>query len=70
MRIILAAIMLALVALPAQAQHMRGNRKPTEAQQQQNLEKKKKSREAERAYKDALDKIPNQKPADPWGNMR
>ena len=33
-------------------------------------EQQKKSREEEKAYKDALKRIPNQKPADPWGKMR
>ena len=33
-------------------------------------EQQKKSRQEEKAYKDALQRIPNQKPADPWGKMR
>ena len=70
MRIILAAIMIALLAWPAQAQHMRGNKKPSAAQQKQRDDKKKQSKEAEQAYKNALDQMPNQKLADPWGNMR
>ena len=71
MRIILTALLLALIAWPAQAQHMRGNKKPSEAQQQQLAEKKKKNQEAEKAYKDALDKIPESKEKpDPWKSMR
>lgn len=69
MRLILAAIVVALIALPAQAQHMRGKR-TSAAQQQQSDAKKKKGKEVEEGYKHALDTIPNQKPADPWGNMR
>ncbi len=69
MRLVLAAIMIALISVPAQAQHMRG-KKPNEAQQNQSAEQKKKALEAEKAYKAALDKVPEQKPPDPWGNMR
>jgi hypothetical protein len=69
MRIILAAIIVALAVLPAQAQHKRG-KKPDEAQQQLSAEQKKKALEAEKAYKAALDKVPDQKPVDPWSNMR
>ena len=35
------------------------------AQTQQGADQQKKSREEEKAYKDALRRIPNQKPADP-----
>lgn len=69
MRIILAAIIVVLAVLPAQAQHKRG-KKPDEAQQQLSAEQKKKALEAEKAYKAALDKVPDQKSVDPWSNMR
>ena len=39
------------------------------AQEQQNAEKKKKAAEAEKAYKAALDRIPDQK-YDPWAHAR
>jgi hypothetical protein len=69
MRMIAVAIIVALIALPAQAQHMRG-KKPDEAQKQQSAEQKKKALEAEKAYKAALDNVPDQKPLDPWSSMR
>ena len=37
--------------------------------EQQTEEQKKKAAEAEKAYRSALDKIPDKK-YDPWGNMR
>ena len=39
------------------------------ASEQQTEERKKKAAEAEKAYRSALDKIPDKK-YDPWGNMR
>jgi hypothetical protein len=39
------------------------------ASEQQIEEQKKKAAEAEKAYRSALDKIPDKK-YDPWGNMR
>ena len=39
------------------------------APEQQTEEQKKKAAEAEKAYRSALDKIPDKK-YDPWGNMR
>jgi phage head maturation protease len=39
------------------------------ASEQQTEEQKKKAAEAEKAYRSALDKIPDKK-YDPWGNMR
>jgi len=38
--------------------------------QQQNADQRKKSAEEEKAYKDALRRIPNQKAADPWSKVR
>jgi hypothetical protein len=66
MRIVLVALMMALLAIPV---HARG--KPRSgAQPDQTADRQKKSRAEEKAYKDALGRIPNQKPADPWGKMR
>jgi hypothetical protein len=63
---VLAAVMMLALAIPAQARGMkRGG-----AQTQQSGDQQKKSREEEKAYKDALGRIPNQKPADPWGKIR
>jgi hypothetical protein len=33
-------------------------------------DRQKPSREEEKVYKDALGRIPNQKPVDPWSRMR
>ena len=66
MRIVLVVTMVVLLAIPAQA---RGKR-DSGAQPQQTADQQKKSREEEKAYKDTLKRIPNQKPADPWGKVR
>lgn len=66
MRIVLIAMMVALVAVPAYA---RG--KKDSGGQQQNSEQKTKARaQEEKDYKSALSHIPNQKPADPWAKVR
>ena len=66
MRIILVALMTALLVIPANA---RGKRN-SGAEPQQTADQQKKSREEEKAYKDALSRIPVQKPADPWAKVR
>jgi hypothetical protein len=66
MRIILVALMIALFAAPAHARGKRGSG----AQHQSSGDQQKKSLAEEKAYKDALSKIPNQKPVDPWGKVR
>jgi hypothetical protein len=66
MRVVLAALMVALLAIPA---HARGKQRAG-AEPQQAADRQKKSREEEKAYKDALGRIPNQKPVDPWSKMR
>ena len=66
MRIVLIALMTALLVIPAGA---RGKR-DSGAQPQQTAYRQKKTREEEKAYKDTLKRIPNQKPADPWGKVR
>ena len=66
MRIVLAALMMALLAIPA---HARGKQR-SGAQPEHAADQQKKSRAEEKAYKDAFGRIPNQKPADPWGTMR
>ena len=69
MRLLLVAVLVALLVNPANAQRMRGKHR-TGAGQQQTAEQKKKAEEAEKAYKSALDKIPDKKPADPWAKVR
>ena len=66
MRIVLIALMVALFALPAQAR----GKKSAGAQTQQSGDQQKKTREEEKAYKDALGRIPGKKPVDPWGKVR
>jgi hypothetical protein len=66
MRIILVALMIALLAIPANAR----GKKPSGEQPQQAADQQKKSRDEEKAYKDALGRIPNQKPVDPWSKVR
>ena len=66
MRIVIAALLIALFAVPADA---RGKRSSA-AQPQQSADQQKKSGAEEKAYKDALGRIPNQKPADPWSKVR
>ena len=66
MRVVLAALMVVSLAIPV---HARGKQR-SGAEPQQAADRQKKSREEEKAYKDALGRIPNQKPADPWNKMR
>ena len=63
---VIALTAIAVLTAPAYA---RGKGKSSVAGQQTE-EQKKKAAEAEKAYKDALGKIPDQKPSDPWGGMR
>ena len=67
MRVVLMALLLVLFAVPVYA---RGKQGAGVAQPKNTAEKQKKSREEEKAYKDALSRIPVQKPADPWAKMR
>ena len=67
MRVVLMAMLVVSLAVPAQA---RGKRDAGGAQPQNTGEQQKKSREEEKAYKDALSRIPVQKPADPWAKVR
>ena len=68
MRVILVALMVALLAIPAQA---RGGKKGGGDQNQpQSVDaKKKKANAEEKAAKSALDRLPD-KPFDPWHTMR
>jgi len=68
MRILLITLgAIALLIAPAHAQG-RGKGKYS-GSQQQSAEQKQKAAEAEKAYKAALDRIPEHK-FDPWSNMR
>jgi hypothetical protein len=66
MRTVLAALMVMVHVIPA---HARGKQRPG-AEPQQAADRQKSSREEEKVYKDALGRIPNQKPVDPWSRMR
>jgi hypothetical protein len=63
--VVVALATIAILTAPAYA---KGRGKPS-ASPQQSAEQKQKAAEAERAYKAALDKIPDKK-YDPWGTMR
>ena len=67
MRVVLMALLLVSLAVPAYA---RGKQGAGAAPSQNAGEQQKKSREEEKAYKEALKRIPVQKPADPWAKMR
>jgi phage head maturation protease len=58
-----------LLTAPAYAQS-RGKGSKRSDSSQQTEDQKKKNAAAEKAYKDALHRIPEQKISDPWGNMR
>jgi hypothetical protein len=68
-RTFIAAAIIALLAVAAHAQGVgKGKRQPTDTQKPENLAKKKAD---EKAYKDALEKIPESKEKpDPWKTMR
>jgi hypothetical protein len=59
----------ALLTAPAYGQARGKGSKPAE-DSQKTQERKEKAAAAEKAYKDALKSIPDQKVADPWGKIR
>jgi len=68
-KFIVALTATALLAAPAYAQSRgKGSKRPEPSQQTE--DKKKKDAAAEKAYKDALRAIPDNKISDPWTNMR
>jgi hypothetical protein len=68
-KLLIALAAVALLTAPADAQFRGKGSKRTEGSQQPD-EQKKKNAAAEKAYKDALRRIPDQKVADPWSSMR
>jgi hypothetical protein len=68
--VVIALAATAVLIAPAHAQ-MRGGKgkQQSAAQQQQSAEQKQKAAAAEKAYKAALDRIPDQK-YDPWSHAR
>ena len=69
MRIVLVALISAALIMPAFAQRMGHAKQPIVPKEIAEAQKKKKEAQ-DKAYKNALDQIPDQKPADPWGKMR
>jgi uncharacterized protein HemY len=68
MRILVAAVAIALMMMPAHAQDMGKSRKHQRAQKTENTTK---SKADEQAYKEALKRIPDStKKVDPWQNVR
>jgi hypothetical protein len=69
-KLIIALAAIAVLTVPAHAQSRgKGGSKQSENSQQTD-DKKQKKAAAEKAYKDALKSIPEQKTSDPWANMR
>jgi hypothetical protein len=68
-KVIIALATMALLMAPAHAQ-LRGKGSKRSEGNQQFDEQKKKNSAAEKAYKDALRRIPDQKVSDPWSTVR
>lgn len=64
----LAAIVRLISPAYAQSRGKGGSKRPDSSQQTE--DKKKKEAAADKAYKDALRSIPDQKVSDPWAKMR
>jgi hypothetical protein len=71
-KLITAVAISAILTAPAYAQGRGkgGSQPPSAEQQAQAQEQKKRAAEIEKAHKAALERIPDQKVADPWANMR
>jgi hypothetical protein len=67
--VVIALATIVVLAAPAYSQGRGKGGGRHAASEQQTEEQKKKAAEAEKAYRSALDKIPDKK-YDPWGNMR
>jgi hypothetical protein len=70
MRVFYAAAVIALLAVPAYAQSYKGPGPGAPAQGPKSPQEIESDRAADRAYKNSLGNIPDQPPADPWGNAR
>jgi hypothetical protein len=68
-KVVIALVTMALLIAPTHAQLCGKGSKRSEGNQQFDEQKKKKSA-SERAYKDALRRIPDQKVSDPWSTVR
>ncbi len=71
MRVVLIAMLITALPAPAFAQKTGlGQSKQTIAAPEIVEDQKKRKAAQDKAYKDALDQIPDRKPADPWGKVR
>jgi hypothetical protein len=68
--VVVALASIAILNAPAYAQMRGKGGKHSGSQQQTTSEQKQKAAAAEKAYKAALDRIPDQKKSDPWGHVR
>jgi hypothetical protein len=70
-RVIAGLAVIVLLISPAYAQSRgKGGSKRPDSSSQQTDDKKKKEAAADKAYKDALRSIPDQKVSDPWAKIR
>ena len=71
MRVLLTALMIALLALPAAAQFSGGNEKPKSRFDTEDADRKKQREADEKAAKAAMDRVPApDKKFDPWAKVR
>jgi len=69
-RLIGVIALLALLAPPAYAQRSPSASEPSEKQKAAEAEKRKRAQEIDQAYKAAIQRVPDQQKADPWGSLR
>ena len=70
MRVVAAAVVIAFLAGPAFAQQQKPIPRYGEEDKAKSAQEKQDERDAEKAYRRSLGNIPEQKPVDPWGNVR
>ena len=71
MKVVLAAAVIAMLAVPAYAQsQVKGAGPQPTPQAPKSRQEIEADRAAEQGYKKSLGNIPDQPPADPWGNAR
>jgi hypothetical protein len=70
MRIVLAAVVLALLVGPAFAQNVDHVPQYGEEDKEKTPEQKRSEKAAQDAYQRSLSNIPNKSPTDPWGAVR
>ena len=70
LRSCVATLVFTLAVVPAMAQGHKGKGTKSQSDPQASADKKAKDAQLDKDYKAALSRIPDQKPADPWGNVR